>query len=147
MTEEEKNDLIYVCSLIEYIARVTKNRVADIVKILDKKELERQMYLAEVNHCLSFEQVSDEIIEDYRIEQGDFDSVVNSKYKVPSHVEIGRNYQKLIEDVIKENSIVDTLYEVMTSFITEDISNFNSSLYNRSREHLKACYKAGMLLD
>ncbi|WP_330671552.1 hypothetical protein [Anaeromicrobium sp.] len=67
MSEEEKNDLVYVCSLIEYIARVTKNKVADIVKILGKPELERQLDLAEVSHCLSFEQVSDEIIEEYRI--------------------------------------------------------------------------------
>ncbi|MBF8982627.1 hypothetical protein IZY60_03650 [Lutibacter sp. B2] len=147
MSKDEKNDLVYVCSVIEYIARVTKNKVADIVKILGKKELERQLDLAEVNHCLSFEQVSDEIIEEYGIKQGEFDSVGNCIYKVPSHIAIGKDYQRLIEDVSNGKSIVDTLYEVMTSFISEEISNYNSSLYYSSREYLKACYEAGMILD
>ena len=70
-----KNNLFYVCSLIEFIGRKTKNRRSTIVKILGKKELERQLELADVNHCLSFEQVSDEIIEYFNIQEGDFDSV------------------------------------------------------------------------
>jgi hypothetical protein len=66
---------------------------------------------------------------------------------VPSHIAIGKDYQRLIEDVSNGKSIVDTLYEVMTSFISEEISNYNSSLYYSSREYLKACYEAGMILD
>lgn len=31
MTEKEKNDYFYVCALIEYIARETKNHRGDIV--------------------------------------------------------------------------------------------------------------------
>lgn len=34
MTEKERNDYFYVCSLIEYIARKTKNKRGTIVKIL-----------------------------------------------------------------------------------------------------------------
>lgn len=100
MSKEEKNDLVYVCSLIEYIARVTNNTVADVVKKLGKTELERQLDSAEVNHSLSFEQVADEIIEEYDIEQGDFDSVGKCIYQVPSHIAIGKDYQRLIEDVL-----------------------------------------------
>lgn len=147
MTKEEKNNLLYVCSLIEYIARATKNKVADIVKKLGKVELERQLDLADVNHSLSFEQVADEIIEEYGIKQGNFDSVGTCKYKVPSYIAIGKDYQRLIEDVSNGKSIVDTLYEVMTSFISEEISNYNSSLYYSSREYLKACYEDGVILD
>ena len=40
-----------------------------------KADMERQLRLAEVNHCLSFEQVSDELIEDYNISDGTFDTV------------------------------------------------------------------------
>ncbi|WP_242954324.1 hypothetical protein [Clostridium oryzae] len=49
MNDNQKNDLFYVCSLIEFIGRKTKNRRADIVEILGKKELERQLELAEFN--------------------------------------------------------------------------------------------------
>jgi len=116
MSQEERNNLFYVCSLIEYIVRITKNKVADIVRILGKEEIERQLDLAEVNHCLSFEQVSDEIIEEFEIKQGIFDAVG------------------------------ECLYEVMTSFITEEISDYNTSVYYSSREYLKACYDAGTML-
>lgn len=82
MSKEEKNGLIYVCSLIEYIARVTKNKVSDIVKMLGKAEIDRQLYLAEVNHLLSFEQVADEIIEELNITQGQYDTVQYAVLKV-----------------------------------------------------------------
>lgn len=36
MTEKEKNDYFYVCSLIEYTARQTKNKRRVIVEALGK---------------------------------------------------------------------------------------------------------------
>ena len=68
-------------------------------------------------------------------------------YKVTSHLAIGKDYQRLVEDVKKEEDLVDTLHNVMTSFITEEISNYNLSLYYSSREYLKACYQAGVILE
>ena len=89
MTEKEKNDFFYVCSLIEYIARQTKNRRGVIVEALGKDGIEKQLYDAEVNHCLSFEQVSDEVIEHYKIQNGDFDTITDCKYTVPGFMDIG----------------------------------------------------------
>jgi hypothetical protein len=147
MSQEERNNLFYVCSLIEYIARITKNRIADIVIRLGKDEIERQLDLAEVNHCLSFEQVANEIIEEFEITEGSYDSVGECMYDVPSYLAIGKDYQRLIEDVQKNQKLAEVLYNVMTSFIAEEISNYNSSLYYSSREYLKACYEAGMILN
>lgn len=147
MNEEEKNDLFYVCSLIEFLGRKTKNHRSDIVKILGIKELNRQISLAEVNHCLSFDQVSDELIEYFNIKDGDFDSVKLCKYTVPSFLSIGKEYQRLIIDVRKEKEdIVDVLYNVFTSFISDEISDFNSSVYYSSPEYLKYSYLEGKLL-
>ena len=67
MTEKQKNDVLYVCSLIETIARKTKNHRQDVIRHFTKADIKRQLRLAEVNHCLSFEQVSDELIEDLNI--------------------------------------------------------------------------------
>ncbi len=63
MTEKQMNDIFYVCSLIEYIARKTKNHRQDVIRCFSQKDIERQIYDAEVNHCLSFEQVSEELID------------------------------------------------------------------------------------
>ena len=70
MTEKQKNDVLYVCSLIETIARKTKNHRQDVIRHFTKADIERQLRLAEVNHCLSFEQVSDELIEDLSSRMG-----------------------------------------------------------------------------
>jgi hypothetical protein len=147
MNDIEKNNLFYVCSLIEYIGRKTKNRRSTIVKILGKKELKRQLELSEVNHCLSFEEVSDEIIEEFNIKEGDFDSVGLCKYAVPSFQAIGKEYQRLIIDVLsEENNIINVLYSVFESFISDEISDFNSSVYYSSPEYLKYSYLEGKLL-
>jgi len=39
MNDNQRNDLFYVCSLIEFIGRKTKNRRSTIVEILGKKNL------------------------------------------------------------------------------------------------------------
>ena len=62
MTEKERNDYFYVCALIEYIARETLNHRGDIVSAIGRKGVEKLLHDAEVDHCLSFEQVSDEVI-------------------------------------------------------------------------------------
>ncbi|GAA0180283.1 hypothetical protein SH2C18_30050 [Clostridium sediminicola] len=147
MNDTQKDNLFYVCSLIEFIGRKTKNRRAAVVKILGKKELNRQLELADVNHCLSFEQVSDEIIEHFNILEGDFDSVGLCKYTIPSFQSIGKEYQRLILDVsLERDNIVDVLYEVFQSFISDEISDFNSSVYYSNPEYLKYSYLEGKLL-
>ena len=59
MTEKERNDYFYVCALIEYIGRETRNHRGDIVRAIGINGIEKLLRDAEVNHCLSFEQVSD----------------------------------------------------------------------------------------
>ena len=98
MTERERNDFFYVCSLIEYIARQTKNKRGVITDTLGKKGIEKQIHDAEVNHCLSFEQVSDEIIEQYQIPTGEFDTITECKYTIPGFMDIGKLYSIMIED-------------------------------------------------
>ena len=96
MNDSLKNDLFYLCTMIEYIGRVTKNTRRDVVLLLGKKELERQLDLAQVNHCLSIEQVGDELIQEFHINEGNFDSVGESRYTVPSITAIVKDYQRLI---------------------------------------------------
>ena len=148
MTSKEMNDLFYICSLIEFIGRKTKNRRADIMKILGDNEIERQLNLADVNHCLSFEQVSDEIIEFFNIKDGSFESVATCKYTVPSVQSIGKVYQRLIVDTIRNGeSVSKKIIEVFNSFISDEISNFNSSVYYSNPDYLKHSYLQGELLE
>ena len=62
MTAKERNDYFYVCALIEYIARETLNHRGDIVKAIGEEGIKKLLHDAEMDHCLSFEQVSDKIL-------------------------------------------------------------------------------------
>ena len=147
MTEKERNDFFYVCSLIEYTARQTKNKRGVIVKALGEDGIDKQLYDAEVNHCLSFEQVSDEIIEQYHIPQGDFDTITDCEYSIPGFMDIGKLYSILIEDCAEPGQEIKELIEIFSSFISDKISDFNSDLYYQNPSYLECSYRAGYLLD
>ena len=147
MTDKERNDYFYICALIEYIARETKNHRADIVTAIGEKGIEKLLYDAEVNHCLSFEQVSDEVIDYYQIEQGDFDTISNCKYSIPSFLDIGKLYSILREDCAKQGEELKELIKIFTSFISDEISDFNTDLYYQNPDYLECSYREGKLLD
>ena len=95
MIQWNKDDLFYVCSMIEFVARKTHNRDKDIVSKLSDNALKHQLKAASVNHCLSFEQVSDEWIEEYQLPEGIYDNISTCRYEVPTVTAIGRVYQTL----------------------------------------------------
>lgn len=147
MTQKEKNDFFYVCSLVEFIARQTKNKRGAIVLALGKEGIEKQLHDAEMNHCLSFEQVCDEIVEQYHITEGDFDTITGCKYTIPSYMDIGKLYSIMIEDCAESGKEVEELIQIFTSFISDRISNFQSDLYYQNPSYLECSYQAGYLLD
>lgn len=147
MTEMEQNDLFYVCSLIEFIGRKTKNSRSTIVQKLGEEGIRKLLKDAGVNHCLSFEQVSDEIIENYHIEQGTFDTITDCKYSIPTVTAIGRLYSRMILDCAPEGEEVAELMTLFESFISDKISNFKTGVYYENPSYLECSYKAGNLLD
>ena len=146
MTEKQKDDIYYVCSLIEFIARKTKNHRQDVIRHFSKADVERQLRLAEVNHCLSFEQVADELIEDYGISDGDFDTVKECRYDVPSFLSIGMLYQELVLSTIKTEDAAQGIIDIFSSFISDEISDFNSNVYYTNPDYLRCSYLEGKML-
>ena len=146
MTEKQTEDIYYVCSLIEFIARKTKNHRQDVIRHFSKADVERQLRLAEVNHCLSFEQVADELIEDYGISDGDFDTVKECRYDVPSFLSIGMLYQELVLSTMKNEDAAQSIIDVFSSFISDEISDFNSNVYYTNPDYLRCSYLEGKML-
>ena len=146
MTEKQRDDIYYVCSLIEFIARKTKNHRQDVIRHFSKADVERQLRLAEVNHCLSFEQVSDELIEDYGISDGDFDTVKECRYDVPSFLSIGMLYQELVLSTMKNEDAAQGIIDILSSFISDEISDFNSNVYYTNPDYLRCSYLEGKML-
>lgn len=147
MTETGKDDLFYICSLIEFIGRRTKNRRKEVVNALGEQGIKKQLYDAQVNHCLSFEQVSEELIEQYQIPDGDFDTISNCKYKIPSFTAIGRLYSRLVLDCSKSGEEVEELFKIFNSFISDEISDFKTGVYFENTSYLEHSYREGYLLE
>ena len=95
MESNYEDNLFYVCTMIEYVARETHNQRRDVVARLSDSALKHQLKAAGINHCLPFEQVCDEWIKEYDIKRGSFDNIAACKYNVPSVTAIGRVYQRL----------------------------------------------------
>ena len=146
MTEKQRDDIYYVCSLIEFIARKTKNHRQDVIRHFSKADVERQLRLAEVNHCLSFEQVADELIEDYGISDGNFDTVKECRYDVPSFLSIGMLYQELVLSTMKNEDAAQGIIDIFSSFISDEISDFNSNVYYTNPDYLRCSYLEGKML-
>lgn len=146
MDEQAKNNILYVCTLIEYLGRYTKNHREYIVKTLGKEQIKHQLDYADINHCLSLEQVSEELIEAFSIQTGDYDTVSACKYRVPNETAIGKVYQRLVLAVGKEGLWEEAIYDVFASFISDLISNYNTSVYYSSPDYLFCSYEAGALL-
>ncbi|MCD8217455.1 MAG: hypothetical protein LUD01_05325 [Clostridiales bacterium] len=147
MTDAQKNDFFYVCSLIEYVSRLTKNRRGNVVKTLGKEGVLKQLKDASVNHCLTFEQVGDEVVEIYGIKTGDFDTITNCKYSIPGYMDIGKLYTIMIEDIAEPGKEVDEMINIFTSFISDEISNFRTGVYYENPSYLECSYREGRLLD
>ena len=147
MSETERNDLFYVCSLIEYTARKTTNRRGVVAEALGEEGIKKQLLDAGVNHCLSFEQVSDELIEQYHIPTGDFDTITGCKYSIPSYLDIGKLYAIMIEDCAEPGKEASELIQIFSSFISDEISNFKTGLYYETPSYLECSYQEGRLLD
>lgn len=142
------NDLFYLCSLIDYIARKTKNARSDIVNKLGKERLEKIYDLADVYHCDNIDRVSEDFIEECDIKNGTFDNVGDCGYAIPSHWDIGKVYKRLIKQVAQSENIdvIDALIKVYNSFISAKIDDYNSSVYYENPSYLFESYREGKVL-
>lgn len=139
------NALFYTCSLIEYIARATKNERGLVVNSMGD-DVERVYKFQDVFHCEPIEKVADDFIKRDNIPMGNFDNVKGCKYEVPDYWDIGEVFARLLSDCYAENEIFKGIREVYNSWFSRKILNFNSDLYYQPREYLAECYKRGQII-
>ena len=144
--QKNNNALFYTCSLIEYIARETKNRRNTVVESLGD-DLERIYNYQDVFHCEPIAKVADDFITRNNITVGDYDIISKCRYEIPDYWDIGEVFERLIEDsYTDEKDVFKGIREVYDSWITDEILNFNSDLYYQPRDYLALCYKENKIL-
>ncbi len=146
--DQKRNDLFFLCSLIEYVGRQTKNRRADVVNAMGKKGLEHYYELAEVYHSENIDKLTAEIVSKYHISQGKYDNMEKKSDGTPSHWDIGKVMCRLILEVSRcgGGSVIDALIEVYNSWIVYKIDDYSSSMYYENTSYQYASYKAGHVL-
>ncbi len=143
--QKEYNDLFFLCSLLEYIRRKTKNRSHTVVTAIGGDRLQHYLDLADVYHCDNIDRVADELIEKSGLSAGTFDNISAAEYKVPTHWEIGRIYQRLITAIAERQHLplIDALQLAYHSPITGNIENYDSSMYYENPEYIYQSYLHG----
>lgn len=141
------SDFFFNCSLIEQLGRMLHCKRGDVVSALGEKALKAIYDHADVLHCEPLPKVADDVIIEFSLQSGSFDNVAQAKFLVPDAWTMGEVYARLIEDVSGEDSVVETLLRVYSSWIDEALSNYNSSLYYEPRDYIAECYRQGMILD
>lgn len=141
--------LFYTCSLIEFIGRQQKLKRSELVRFLDVAMITRIYRYADVFHCELIEKTADDFITNCNIPVGSYDNMADCRYTVPDYWTIGEVYERLIEDIVGDDTahIIECLMEVYTSWIDAAISNYNTDFYYQSREYIYECYKEGKVCD
>lgn len=145
--DRKENDLFFTCSLIEYIARKTKNRRADVANALGKAAISKIYDLADVYHSDNIDCVSDHFINSAKITDGSFDNVSAAKYAVPSHWDIGKVYKRLVLGIARETGmdIADALLAAYNSFVSDKIDDYNSSFYYEAPNNILNAFLDGRI--
>lgn len=146
--DKTSNDIFYVCSLIDYIARKTKNHRRDIVSSLGEKNLRKIFELADVYHSDCIENVADDFIESCHIQQGTFDNVAAAQYSVPSHWDIGKVYKRLVLEIAKSENIdvIEAMQKAYASFVSDKIDDYNSSFFYEIPHNIFLSYEVGHIV-
>ena len=145
MSTDSRNDIYYTASLLEFLSRKTKHRRGDIARTLGVKGIAGIYDYADVNHCLPFEQVADELIEAYHISQGDYDPeqyFIDRGTQPPAPTRIGKSYANLVCDIQPDSKkYPQALYDIFCSKISEWMTEYYSAFYYSPRDYILYRYE------
>lgn len=145
--EITKNDLFFICYMIERVARILHQHNKYVVNTIGYDELYHLISVANVLHSLNPKQVEEEWINDYKLEKGDFDiTIVDQELcdKIPSELDMGKVYSRLIVDTALPNEdYVSGIIRVYNNEICETIDNYNGSAYYEPSYVIARAYNDG----
>ncbi len=129
----EEDDLYFVCYMLERVARKLHQRNQYVVNHISEKEWRRIISLANVLHCENPLKIESEWIEEYHLQDGNFDIMDVDRElveQIPSATQMGKVYMRLILATLRqEEDYVDGMIRVYNDGICETIDNYNCSAY------------------
>lgn len=145
--EIEKDDLYFVCYMIERVARKIKQRNSYVVNRIGKEELNHLISVANVLHAENPLSVEEEWIGAYSLEAGNYDVLAVDEELVketPTAMQMGKVYQRLIVDTLQpKEDFVEGLIRIYNSSICDVIDNYNCSAYYEPSYVIARAYQDG----
>lgn len=142
-----ENDLFFVCSMIERVARHIKQRNKYVVNKIGYDNLLRQLSIAETLHSENPLQVVDEWTDEFQLENGSFDITDVDKElctNIPTPLDMGKVYMRLIlQTRLDAEDYAQGIIRVYNDDICETIDNYNSSAYYEPSYFIARSYFAG----
>lgn len=115
-TESKNKNLIYMCSVIEYIVRIRFEHRYSIVKKIGKEGLERLYKGFDVWHCHTYQATAAIFAHEYNVPYGTYDFVQRSMSDKNSIYpkQISKKFAVMIENKSINNrlSLIDAAYEI-----------------------------------
>ena len=145
--EIKKNDVYFICYMIERVARKLHQRNKYVVNKIGKGQLEHLISVANVLHAENPLAVEDDWIEEYNLAKGNVDvTAVDSELvtTIPSETQMGKVYQRLIYDTMQPGeSEVEGIIRVYNDEICDVIDNYNCSAYYEPSYVIARAYQNG----
>lgn len=142
-----ENDLYFVCYMIERISRKLHQRNRYVVNCIGKGELGRVLSLANVLHSENPLKIESEWIEEYHLNEGDFDIFnvdPDLDVHIPSETQMGKVYTRLIVDtMLPEEDYTEAILRVYNNSICEVIDNYNASAFYEPSYVIARAYNEG----
>ena len=143
----QKDDVYFVCYMIERVARKIHQKNRYVVNQIGKKNLEHLLSVANVLHAENPLQVEDDWIEEYALKDGENDVTnvdVDLVEKIPSPLQMGKVYLRLIYDTgLPDENEVDGIVRVYNDPICDVIDNYNCSAYYEPSYVIARAYQNG----
>ena len=145
--EIKVNDLYFMCYMIERVARNLHQKNRYVVNAIGKNELYHLISCANVLHCENPLKVEVDWINDYQLQNGDYDITDVDKELatiIPTPLEMGEVYQRLITDTMtSKEDYVDGIIRVYNNDICDVIDNYNGSAFYEPSYVIARAYQAG----
>ena len=145
--EIKKNDVYFICYMIERVARKLHQRNKYVVNKIGKGQLEHLISVANVLHAENPLAVEDDWIEEYNLAKGNVDvTAVDPELVtiIPSATQMGKVYQRLVYDTMQPGeSEVEGIIRVYNDEICDVIDNYNCSAYYEPSYVIARAYQNG----
>ena len=145
--EITKDDVKFICYMIERVARRLHRKNSYVVNKIGKENLNHLISVANVLHSKNPLDVEDEWISEYQLVEGNED-VTDVDYtlvdRVPTPLQMGKVYRRLILDTLQPNETeVEGIIRVYNNEICDKIDNHNCSAYYEPSYVIARAYNQG----